>query len=385
MIIQNELEKRRLPDLMTAENGEKVTSLADWEVRRKEIWELIQRECYGYIPNLHPTVRAETLISSDNAVAGKALYRHTVLHIQYDFMDMDMPVISGKYATPNDGAEIGNYKQMLSLPVNLTIPKGVGKAPVFVNISISPLYAGEFMPVEELVDNGYAVASFFYEDVAFDRPNMAEHRLVYDEDADTPDRWGAIAKWAWAAGRVMDYLQTVPEIDASRVAVTGASRLGKAALCAGILDERFSLVMPVIDGTGGCSLYRGNTKEDIDHIIDLFPHWFCRNYQKYKGKTEQLPFDAHFLMSLCAPRRIYMCLGQEDVCADQVGEWLAAAETSKVYQLYGLQGFVAPDRLPQENDVMHDGEIGMHIRPGTHYVSRQDWQLAIQYRNRHHV
>ena len=42
----------------------------------------------------------------------------------------------------------------------------------------------------------------------------------------------AIAAWAWAASRVVDYLATDPVIDANRIGIAGHSRMGKTALWA---------------------------------------------------------------------------------------------------------------------------------------------------------
>ncbi len=52
---------------------------------------------------------------------------------------------------------------------------------------------------------------------------------------------GVLVAWAWGFHRILDALiQVAPEIDAKRVGVTGCSRWGKAALAAGIFDERVS-------------------------------------------------------------------------------------------------------------------------------------------------
>jgi len=40
----------KLPDLFTFENGRKVTSIADWEERRKEIYKNAVELQYGEIP-----------------------------------------------------------------------------------------------------------------------------------------------------------------------------------------------------------------------------------------------------------------------------------------------------------------------------------------------
>lgn len=49
---------------------------------------------------------------------------------------------------------------------------------------------------------------------------------------------------------------TVPEIDSSRVGVTGCSRLGKGALAAGLFDTRITVTMPMSSGVQGLGPYR---------------------------------------------------------------------------------------------------------------------------------
>ena len=39
----------------------------------------------------------------------------------------------------------------------------------------------------------------------------------------SPDAWGTIAAWAWGASRTMDYFESDPDIDASKMAVVGHS------------------------------------------------------------------------------------------------------------------------------------------------------------------
>src|SRR5437867_2442615 len=36
-----------------------------------------------------------------------------------------------------------------------------------------------------------------------------------------PDDWGALRAWAWGASRLLDHLETVPEVDAKRAVIEG--------------------------------------------------------------------------------------------------------------------------------------------------------------------
>ncbi len=380
-----ELKKRNLPPLLMNQRGEKVDSVEKWRERREEIKEILERECYGITPDVQPQVRAKILMENPEAVCGKAVYRRILLEVDYNLYDRLAPGIPDSYSMFTDGALLMRQKRCLTFQISLTIPRSCQKAPVFIWIANTPLYSYEWMPIEEIIDGGYAVASYFTEDIAYDRQNDVPQNLIFMETANHTDAWGGIGRWAWAASRVMDYLETVSELDADRVAVMGASRLGKTALWAGANDERFSLTVPVIDGTGGGALYRGNKKETLDHLISTFPHWFCGNYQKYSGRTEELPFDGHFLLAMCAPRNIYICLGEEDIYADYESEILAALAAGEVYRLYGMDGLVAEDKEITVPAKFPDGKIGMHIRRGTHYVSRHDWSDVMDYRDKHHV
>ena len=45
----------------------------------------------------------------------------------------------------------------------------------------------------------------------------------------------------------------------------------------------------------------------------------------------------------------------------------------------GMTGFAAPDRLPASWDTYAEGNVGYHLRPGIHFLSRHDWIRYIRY------
>ena len=99
---------------------------------------------------------------------------------------------------------------------------------------------------------------------------------------------GVLTAWAWGFHRVLDGIeQKVPEIDAKKSAVTGCSRLGKAALAAGLFDKRIAVTMPFCSGVQGAGPYRyslsgqGETLENSVSILHLrvrIVRW-CSNWR----------------------------------------------------------------------------------------------------------
>ena len=55
-----------------------------------------------------------------------------------------------------------------AFPVYLAVPTAEGAHPFFVHINFRSDVPDRYMPTEELIDNGFAVLSFGYEDVTRD-------------------------------------------------------------------------------------------------------------------------------------------------------------------------------------------------------------------------
>ena len=125
----------------------------------------------------------------------------------------------------------------------------------------------------------------------------------------------------------------------------GHSRLGKTALWAGAQDPRFAIVISNESGEGGASLSRRTYGEDIRHLNNSFPHWFCVNYHRYTDHAAELPVDSHMLLALIAPRTLYVASAEEDRNSGPRGEFLAAVAASPVWSLFGEKG-IGTDQMP---------------------------------------
>jgi len=240
-------------------------------------------------------------------------------------------------------------------------------------------------PYEDLLAAGYAVATFYHGDAAPDSPEHWREgfsRLFFADRSGAPgdEEIGALGWWAWALCRGVDYLITRDEIDSSRIAVTGHSRMGKAALWAAALDERIALAISNNSGCTGAALSRRCIGERGVHLNANFPHWCCGNYRKYDLRESNLPVDQHELIALLAPRPVYIASATEDLWADPRGEFLAARAASSVYRLFGNEGLSGVAMPAPEVSV---GErVAYHLRTGKHDITRWDWQQFVAFADR---
>ncbi len=349
--MKSELDRRKVPDILDG-----VTSLSEWNDKREKIKKLLQEEEYGYIPKSPWKISFSEEIVLKNFGAGKA-----------DLKKITVTSYIGE--------------KSFSFPVYSTVPLAEGKYPAFVHINFRDSVPDRYLPSEEILDNGFAVFSFCYKDITSDDGDFTSGLagVLFEDGKRTGSDCGKIAMWAWAAMRVMDYIQSLGNIDKSKISVCGHSRLGKTALLTAAFDERFYTGFSNNSGCSGAALSRGKSGESIDDICERFPYWFCENYYKYRNKEETLPFDQHFLLALIAPRYAYIASAEEDLWADPESEQLTAFAASSAWDLYGRKGFICKDRFAKVGEFYHKGSLGYHKRSGTHYFSRGDWIAYIDF------
>ncbi len=356
LLIRNILLERNLPNVLSG-----IESLEEWEKQREVLKDLLCKYEYGYFPEKPKEVKFEIIETDSHFCASNVVLQKIKLTVSF---------------------HNGDY----SFPFYFACPSANGKYKTIVHISFSPHVPDKFMPSEELADNGFAVASFFYEDVTSDNDNFSNglSGLLYPDGKRSEDSAGKISIWAWAAMRIMDFLETHEKVDLSNISIAGHSRLGKTALLTAALDERFAFVFANNSGCSGAAISRGKVGETIEKINLSFPYWFCKSYKQFSNKEIEMPFDQHFLLALIAPRKIYVSSAEDDMWADPTSEFLSCVAASSVYEkIYASNGLVHDDSLPGTGVSLHDGNIGYHKRAGTHYLSRYDWNQFMDYVKRH--
>jgi hypothetical protein len=381
-----------LPDPLIFNDGSKVINKNQWDKRRAEILQIFKNEIYGTSPDWHGKIQATEISRNENALDGLAVRKEIKLAIINGNKEVDMlmllylphsvkPVplfmgynfggnhsvtsepdiaIATSWMRPNEGNGIIDHK---------ATEAGRGKA-------------ASSWQIKEIVSRGYGLATIYYGDVDPDYDDGFKNGVhsLYDQPRNGSS-WGSIAAWAWGLSRALDYLETVPAVDAKKVIVMGHSRLGKTALWAGATDKRFAIVISNESGYGGAAISRRLFGETVGNMNREFPHWFCENFKKYNENEKNLPIDQHELIALIAPRPVYVASAEQDLWSDPRGEFLSCVAASPVYMLLGKDGFAAKE-MPAVNTPI-TGSIGYHIRTGVHDVTVYDWQRYLDFADYH--
>lgn len=389
------LDEAQVPAYALPDPLKNVTDREDWPRRRKELLGLFAGQMYGRTPDKPVEVRVQARKIDPNALGGKATRKEVRLHFagagRTCFMDLLLyipnhgrgphPVFLGLNFTGNHGID---PDPGISLSENWITARHPG---VVGNRATGASRGGEAgrWPVGRIIERGYAVATAYYGDLDPDFDDGFQngtHPLFYEPGQTVPaeDEWGAIGAWAWGLSRALDYFVQDPDMDHGRVAVHGHSRLGKAALWAGAQDERFALVISNNSGCGGAALSRRCFGETVEKINTAFPHWFCRNFRNYNNREDALPFDQHTLISLMAPRPVYVASAQEDLWADPRGEFLSAKHADLVYRFLGCEGMASAEMPPLDRPIA--SRVGYHVRQGGHDVTDFDWNCWMDFADR---
>jgi hypothetical protein len=385
-----------LPNPLTVHDSGTVSSVSEWETRRRpELKKLFEEQMYGRMPAAPSKLTGKELYRNDKAFDGSVKLRE--VELQYDYAGKTNPLpIRLLIATPQgDGpfpcfvgiSFAGNHQLAPDEGIHIPDSWQYDRQPGVVKNKASAAGRGkstDVWPITRITAKGYALAVFYNGDIQPDRPNVSEgfRKLLPQTFAADPSATATIMSWAWGASRCADFLVTQKEIDAKKLAVVGHSRLGKTALLAGAFDDRFAVVMPHQSGCGGAGPSRHNDPkaESVKRINTSFPHWFCDNFKKYNDDPSKLPFDQNGLVALCAPRPVLFTNASEDLWANPSGQFAVLKAAEPAYKLYGVEGCTV-EAMP-EWDKLVDSRLGYFIRPGKHAMTTADWDVFLAYADR---
>ncbi len=360
-MLKQELKNRNLPPLKS----------------REEMLDIIQREEYGYLPknNFEISVSNEKVIES-------RFEKGTVTLSSIDF------TLTNQY---------GSH----TFPVHRLLHKDGKKRPLVIFANFHTAVPNNYFCAEEFASTEYDFITYNYTDVTTDDGdfNNGIAGLIFPNGRQNDTDCGKIMMWAFTNMRLLDYALTLPSTDKDNVAVAGHSRLGKAALVTGMVDPRFNFVFSNNAGCSGDAIARGGSGlpdkngnfavaeqfrgETLSFMIDVIPHWFCKNYLKYKEQGYGTDFDQHYLLATIAPRNLCINAAELDYWADQKSQQLSCLAASEMWEKQGLTGLEECDHFLASEESLLEGNVGFFVAPTMHYMSRYAWSKYLEFMRKH--
>lgn len=355
-------------DLLEMNDGTPVTTQDQWwNDRRPEILKDVGEQMWGVVPDesILPDVTWETSEIVEGG-SGDAAYKEKTITGNIDisrYPDVrDVPEIQATVRVPANATQevpvMVIYGGQMDTYWNYCYPQGWGVV-IYNPTALQP-------------DNGAGLTSYLIGLV-----NQGEWRQ--------PEDWGSLAAWGWGISRLIDYFESPDDnmVDAQHVGVSGHSRYGKATLVTMAYDQRVFIAFPSDAGALGTAMNRRHYGQNLENSVwDQEYHWMAGNFMKWGGeknpgeylprKIIDCPVDAHSLMSLCAPRPVYVNGGNQSTWIDPYGVYLTTVETTPVYELLGAEGIIMNDPKPEVEKAYIDGDLAYRYHDGGH-TDEPDW------------
>jgi hypothetical protein len=390
-----------LPQLLLMNDGRMVTSPAQWKIRRAQIKALFDEDVYGKYPAHIPGVTWKVESVTTKTVDGvPAIVKHILGTVDNSADPSITVTIPADVVTP--AATKGKKVPVIIGGGALTPRFSLNGPDPILHIPGSEMCIVLGPQTEtsskQLLDRGWGFVSVDVNAVQADNGAGLTSGIIGLVNKGEPrklDDWGVLRAWAWANSRVLDYLQTDPDVNGKRVGIMGHSRGGKAALVALVDDPRFAIGFISSSGEGGANLYRRNYGEALENVAapNEF-HWMAGNFLKYAAvgrSANDMPVDSHEFIALAAPRPIFIGGGgyiDEPACAipgdawqDTRGMFMAAAAASPAWTFYGREGLQTTQFPKMETD-LDKGDIGFRQHPYGH-TPTPNWSYFISFASKY--
>jgi hypothetical protein len=345
--------KSRVPSLLVMNDGRTITTPAMWAQRRKELFEIFDREIYGRVPDVAKTIKVTWEVASTTQDASGAIptiTRALVGHVDPTYYPAITVDIMASVTTPANAAG--------KVPVIIQWGGGApggGRGRVGAAGAVAPRAPAPWQ--QEALSRGWGYgnlsATSIQPDAGGDNLIKGIIGLINKGERRKPEDWGALRAWSWGASRLMDYLATDPLVDAKQVALEGHSRYGKATMVTMVYEPRISNGFVSSSGEGGAKLWRHLVGQSVESLANAGEYyWMAGNFIRYGGPltVDDLPIDQHEFIALVAPRPIFISGGEYiegngvpgtnsryslENWQDTPGTFMATAGASPVWKLLG--------------------------------------------------
>lgn len=359
------------PDPLITESGKKVKNAKMWyKTRRPELVKLFEDNVYGRIPENTPSVKWEVTNEEKKDFAGTPVVVRTLKGV---VDNSSYPAIT------------------VEISANVVYPDGKQNLPVIIEFGFgggdpTRVRGNQKSWQQMVIERGWAAASINPSSIQADAGSGLTNGIIglcNKGEFRQPTDWGSLRAWGWGLSRLIDYFETDKTFDATKCAIEGVSRYGKASLVAMAFEERIAAGFIASSGKAGAAGWRRDCGESIGNIVSNEEyHWVCGNLIKYGTDpyTENdLPVDQHELIALCAPRACFISTGSwnGDKWQDVVGSFISASKASPVYELLGYKG-VGTDLFPGMDNGLMDGRLTYRQHHGGHEAG-PNWPFFLDF------
>lgn len=230
-------ERKELPDVLTMNDGTKVTTKEQWTKRREEMKTILEYYAVGQAPPAPDNLKATITQTQD---VGNGKYTYKLVHLTFGPKDkpdacfLDFGLWTPKGAAPV-GVIISQDGSPPGAPTLPRMPQGVnqGRGQDVFSVALAPLPATDPVPTggspadptpgrgpggnvegpltNQVITHGYAYVTYNSGDCAEDTTaRMADGSFAFRHSrfpAAYPGYdWGVLRAWAWGASRIVDYL-----------------------------------------------------------------------------------------------------------------------------------------------------------------------------------
>ena len=275
-----------------------VKNRADWQVRRGHILDNMQ-SVMGRLPSVMSRVPLDVKVIEEKQIG--SLTRRKVSY-QSDPHDR----VTAWLLIPEQEL---NKKLPAMLCLHQTVRPGKDE-PVGLSGKQNMHYA------LELAQRGYVT-------LAPDYPTMGESRFDF---AVNPEYVSGTMKAIWDNVRAVDLLQSLPEVDATRIGVIGHSLGGHNAMFTAAFEPR----LKVIVSSCGFTTFQ---KDDVPSWTG--PRYMPRIATVFKNDANRVPFDFNEIVTTFAPRPFLACAATGDRDFDVTGVQDVIKSARPIYELLG--------------------------------------------------
>jgi len=354
----------QMPDVMTMDDGTRVTTLKQWKKRRDEMKAILEYYELGHAPPPPRNVTGKD-IKSASVMDGTVDYR--LVHLTFGphrSLGMDIAIFTPAGKGPFPTIINPSFFMTPGVPMTNTPPPTMtNRLSLFFMSPQTPARAA--MGYSNILARGYAIVTYRYTQCGEDNTNYRSSTFYpaypgYD--------WGVLLGWVWGLSRVVDYVETQPFADKTKLIALGHSRLGKLTMVATAFDDRISLGAPAGSSGAGTGAYRfcgpgRGGKEGVEDMTRKFGYYFVPRLKEFTGQMYKLPFDAYWYTALTAPRPWISIEGTVDqnCVPSAVRQTVLAAQP--VYAFLGVS----------------TNRVAANYEPHRHMLTADDWNAALDF------